>query len=203
MSCNHLTDLTETDFPSQDELADIALHSESDSVRDECSSGLRSEPEEEDRREDRREDKRRRKPQLGSTPAHLSLSTTSSLSSTSNTSQARLVQSSSGPPPPPPRTSSAVASAAADHGGQLRSELGKQNGEGTGGGGAGGSKTTCMQCYLSGHSDGSLDSVEAETEESSSPPGPCRDRDSGIMEEPAGSSLDQEDNIKPQPSEAD
>ena len=48
-----------------------------------------------------------RKPVLGSTPAHLSLSTTSSLSSTSTTSAARLVQSSLrdgvAPPQPPPR----------------------------------------------------------------------------------------------------
>ena len=48
-----------------------------------------------------------RKPVLGSTPAHLSLSTTSSLSSTSTTSAARLVQSSLrdgvAPPLPPPR----------------------------------------------------------------------------------------------------
>ena len=76
----------------------------------------------------------------------------------------------------------------------MRSELGKQ-GAGSGGAegdGGGGSKTTCMQCYLSGHSDGSLDSVEPDTEGSSSPPGPCRDRDSGIMEEPS-SSLDQEE----------
>ena len=160
-----------------DELADIALHSESDSVRDECSSGVRSEPEE----EERREEERRRKPQLGSTPAHLSLSTTSSLSSTSATGQARLVQSSSGPPAPPPRTSSAAASAGAEQGAGPRSSLGKQTG---------GGKTTCMQCYLSGHSDGSLDSVEPDTEESSSsPPGPCRE------EGEPGSSLDQEDTV--------
>ena len=38
-----------------DELADLALHSESDSVRDECSSGVRSEAEEaeQDRRQQR------------------------------------------------------------------------------------------------------------------------------------------------------
>ena len=38
-----------------DELADMALHSESDSVRDECSSGVRSEAEEaeQDRRQQR------------------------------------------------------------------------------------------------------------------------------------------------------
>ena len=41
-----------------------------------------------------------------------------------------------------------------------------------------------MQCYLSGHSDGSLDSVDPSlsTEGSSSAePGPGRDRDSGII----------------------
>ena len=172
-----------------DELADIALHSESDSVRDECSSGVRSEPEEEERQE------RRRKPQLGSTPAHLSLSTNSSLSSASTTSQARLVQSSAGsagPPAPPPRTSSAgLDHSQASCAGSGRAELGKNQ---AGGGGGGGSKTTCMQCYLSGHSDGSLDSVDPSlsTEGSSSAepgpgslpaPGLCRDRDSGIMED--------------------
>ena len=191
-----------------DELADIALHSESDSVRDECSSGVRSEPEEEERQE------RRRKPQLGSTPAHLSLSTNSSLSSASTTSQARLVQSSAasggghgghggghggGPPAPPPRTSSAgIEHGQGNSAGSGRSELGKHQagggGEAVGSGGGGGSKTTCMQCYLSGHSDGSLDSVEPSisTEGSSSAepgpvsvpaPGLCRDRDSGIMED--------------------
>ena len=47
-----------------------------------------------------------------------------------------------------------------------------------------------MQCYLSGHSDGSLDSVDPSTEGSSSAEtgtpstgGPFRDRDSGIMED--------------------
>merc|ERR1719500_699989 len=80
-----------------DELADIALQSESDSVRDECSSGIRSEAEDEagvtsDSRPPR--PSARSKPSLGQGPAHLSLSTTSSLSSCSNPSQARLVQSS-------------------------------------------------------------------------------------------------------------
>ena len=161
-----------------DELADIALHSESDSVRDECSSGVRSEPEEEERQEGRR-----RKPQLGSTPAHLSLSTNSSLSSASTTSQARLVQSSAAsgcPPAPPPRTSSAgIEQGQGSCAASGRSELGK-----TEGGPGGGSGTTCMQCYLSGHSDGSLDSVDPSlsTEGSSSAePGPGRDRDSGII----------------------
>merc|ERR1719336_415859 len=96
-----------------DELADMAIHSESDSVRDELSSGIRSEAEDEDSRGTRGSG---RKPSLGSTPAQLSLSTTSSLSSTSTTSAARLVQSSlrsdstggqdRGPPQPPPRSSS-------------------------------------------------------------------------------------------------
>ena len=88
----------------------------------------------------------------------------------------------------------------------MRSELGKQ-GAGSGGAegdGGGGSKTTCMQCYLSGHSDGSLDSVDPSlsTEGSSSAdpgpgnlpaPGLCRDRDSGIMEDKFDSGLQQED----------
>jgi len=106
-----------------DELADIALHSESDSVRDECSSGIRSEAEDEER--GRPPVPGRRLGQLGSTPNHLSLSTTSSLSSCSNPSQARLVQSSlkdsregGQPPAPPPRTSSATsATSSVDNGG--------------------------------------------------------------------------------------
>ena len=189
-------DVTDDDL---DELADMALHSESDSVRDECSSGMRSEAEEE--AGDKRPAPVSRKPGLGATPAHLSLSTTSSLSSCS--SQARLVQSSlrdtSGPPPaPPPRTSSATSGSG-------------DNGTGSGGStaaadrqtdlGKNGSKTTCMQCYLSGHSDGSLDSVDPSTECSSASAetgtgtpsvgagaGVCQsnvraDRDSGIMED--------------------
>ena len=193
-----------------DELADMALHSESDSVRDDISSGIRSEAEEEDRGQ--RPPPVSRKPgQLGSTPAHLSLSTTSSLSSCSATGQARLVQSSlrdsAQPPAPPPRTSSATSASggSGDNGnGSVTSDtkgpsdLGKQ-----GGAAANGSKTTCMQCYLSGHSDGSLDSVDPSTEGSSSrsetatpscqgdhaPGNPSngahghRDRDSGIMED--------------------
>lgn len=181
-----------------DELADIALHSESDSVRDECSSGIRSEAEDEER--GRPPVPGRRLGQLGSTPNHLSLSTTSSLSSCSNPSQARLVQSSlkdsregGQPPAPPPRTSSATsATSSVDNGGNGGPrDLGKPGS---------GSKTTCMQCYLSGHSDGSLDSVDPSTEGSSSAetgnfqnfasstPGACavglvRDRDSGIMED--------------------
>ena len=60
-----------------DELADIALQSESDSVRDECSSGIRSEAEDEaavtsDSRPPR--PSARSKPGLGQAPAHLSLS---------------------------------------------------------------------------------------------------------------------------------
>jgi len=114
-----------------DELADMALHSESDSVRDECSSGVRSEAEEaeQDRRQQRgKGEVPRDRPVLGSTPAHLSLSTTSSLSSQCSSSQqpqppARLVQSSRGlsvdggqPPAPPPRTSSATSGTSADSG---------------------------------------------------------------------------------------
>ena len=157
-------------------MADLALNSESDSVRDECSSGLRSEGEDEvDRKVPTQNG---RKPgQLGSTPNHLSLSTSSTLSSSSTTSVARLVQSSApqgGPPAPPPRTTSSGEPATC-----ANTDLGKSPN----------SKSTCMQCYLSGHSDGSLDSVEPSTEGSSSgeaPPctrGPIRDRDSGIMED--------------------
>ena len=125
-----------------------------------------------------------RKPgQLGSTPNHLSLSTTSTLSSSSTTSQARLVQSSlrenNGPPVPPPRSSSSGDPGNAPI--SCSADLGKTSSS---------SKTTCMQCYLSGHSDGSLDSVDPSTEGSSSAEtgtpstgGPCRDRDSGIMED--------------------
>ena len=183
-------------------MADIALQSESDSVRDECSSGIRSEAEDEAAASDLRPPRpsARAKPGLGSGPAHLSLSTTSSLSSCSNPSQARLVQSSlrdvrdsSGPPPaPPPRTSSATSGSGdngASSGCGSGQELGKQSG-------GGGSKTTCMQCYLSGHSDGSLDSVDpsvsteassASNMTSSAAPGPeagarGQDRDSGIVE---------------------
>eukprot|EP00090_Calanus_glacialis_P043179 TRINITY_DN7639_c0_g1_i2.p1 TRINITY_DN7639_c0_g1~~TRINITY_DN7639_c0_g1_i2.p1 ORF type:complete len:2132 (+),score=281.42 TRINITY_DN7639_c0_g1_i2:95-6490(+) len=92
-----------------DELADLAINSESDSVRDEGSSGMRSEGE--DDMERKMLPQNGRKPgQLGSTPNHLSLSTTSTLSSSSTTSQARLVQSSlrenNGPPAPPPRSTS-------------------------------------------------------------------------------------------------
>jgi len=92
-----------------DELADLAINSESDSVRDEGSSGMRSEGE--DDLERKILSQNGRKPgQLGSTPNHLSLSTTSTLSSSSTTSQARLVQSSlrenNGPPAPPPRSTS-------------------------------------------------------------------------------------------------
>ena len=193
-----------------DELADMALHSESDSVRDECSSGIRSEAEEDDRG---RPVVTPRKPgQLGSTPNHLSLSTTSSLSSCSNPSQARLVQSSlrdsrdgGAPPAPPPRTSSASANSSVDNGGPGGghgvTDLGKTNN---------GNKTTCMQCYLSGHSDGSLDSVDPSTEGSSSAEtgtgtpsaaagvgavgshdSSARDRDSGIMEDRFDTSVDQ------------
>ena len=187
-----------------DELADIALQSESDSVRDECSSGIRSEAEDEaavtsDSRPPR--PSARSKPGLGQAPAHLSLSTTSSLSSCSNPSQARLVQSSlrdirdsSGPPPaPPPRTSSATSGSGDNGAGSVSSgqELGKPAS-------GGGSKTTCMQCYLSGHSDGSLDSSvdhpSVGSTEGSSASGLTlsvgqrsednggRDRDSGIVE---------------------
>ena len=149
-------------------MADIALQSESDSVRDECSSGIRSEAEEEIASGDLRPPRPspRPKPGLGSGPAHLSLSTTSSLSSCSNPSQARLVQSSlrdirdsSTPPAPPPRTSSSATSGSGDNGAGSGSgqELGKTPVVSSGGG-QGQGKTTCMQCYLSGHSDGSLDS---------------------------------------------
>ena len=209
-------DVTDDDL---DELADMALHSESDSVRDECSSGMRSEAEEE--AGDKRPAPVSRKPGLGATPAHLSLSTTSSLSSCS--SQARLVQSSlrdtSGPPPaPPPRTSSATSGSG-------------DNGTGSGGStaaadrqtdlGKNGSKTTCMQCYLSGHSDGSLDSSVdhpsiGSTEGSSasgltlsagqrSEDNGGRDRDSGIVElgdkfdrcfEPAGEGQQSDEKTK-------
>ena len=88
------------------------------------------------------------------------------------------------PPAPPPRTSSATSGTSADSGapgsvGAGAAELGK----GAAGGGAG----TCMQCYLSGHSDGSLDSVDPSTEadgEASSEAEPieAKDRDSGIMD---------------------
>ena len=116
-----------TSFLATDELADLAIHSESDSVRDELSSGMRSVcgggnmsgnkeviPVLPIRSEAEEDDSGRvrpvasaRKPVLGSTPAHLSLSTTSSLSSTSTNPAARLVQSSLrdgvAPPQPPPR----------------------------------------------------------------------------------------------------
>ena len=126
-----------------------------------------------------------RKPgQLGSTPNHLSLSTTSTLSSSSTTSQARLVQSSlrenNGPPAPPPRSTSSGGDGSGNVPVSCSADLGKVSS----------SKTTCMQCYLSGHSDGSLDSVDPSTEGSSSADagtpstgGPFRDRDSGIMED--------------------
>ena len=140
-------------------------------MRDECSSGIRSEAEEETAG-DRPPRPGPRKAGLGSGPAHLSLSTTSSLSSCSNPSQARLVQSSlreardSGTPPaPPPRTSSAT-SGSGDNGAGSGSGAGSVSGQELGKAG-GGSKTTCMQCYLSGHSDGSLDSVDPSTEASS------------------------------------
>ena len=213
-----------------DELADIALHSESDSVRDECSSGIRSEAEDEERggRPPVPSGGHRKPGQLGTTPNHLSLSTTSSLSSCSNTSQARLVQSSlrdirgdSGQPPaPPPRTSSATSSAdgmigSREPGVNVTSELGKLSG---------GGKKSCMTCYLSGHSD-SLDSVDHETgstEGSSSaaevgsgsvrppPMAPTRgDRDSGIMEDkfdrfdPAGSNVDTIKKLDKNPTDID
>ena len=191
-----------------DELADIALQSESDSVRDECSSGIRSEAEDEaavtsDSRPPR--PSARSKPSLGQGPAHLSLSTTSSLSSCSNPSQARLVQSSlrdirdsSGPPPaPPPRTSSAT-SGSGDNGAGSGQELGKA---------PEGNKATCMQCYLSGHSDGSLDSADPSlSTEGSSASGLTlsaeagargQDRDSGLME------LDKFDCFEPGPENPD
>ena len=167
-----------------DELADLAINSESDSLRDEGSSGMRSEGE--DDMERKIPPQNGRKPgQLGSTPNHLSLSTTSTLSSSSTTSQARLVQSSlretNGPPVPPPRSTSSGESAANQAQISCSADLGKNSSS---------SKTTCMQCYLSGHSDGSLDSVDPSTEGSSSAEtgtpstgGPFRDRDSGIMED--------------------
>ena len=181
------------------------MQSESDSVRDECSSsGLRSEPEDE------------LPPHVGASSSSgggrsggagnpLSAvsweqrGSTSTLSSCSTTSQqqaavARLVQSSSvtagrdnslsQPPPPPPRTSSAmgvsgssgnnISSGSAERQQQQQhqsSDLGK-------------SKATCMQCYLSGHSDGSVESVEptssTATEDASSCGGTPKDRDSGL-----------------------
>ena len=183
-----------------DELADIALQSESDSVRDECSSGIRSEAEDEAAGDLRPPRPSPRPKALGQGPAHLSLSTTSSLSSCSNPSQARLVQSSlrdirdnSTPPAPPPRTSSATSGSGDNGAGSVSSgqELGKPPS-------GGGSKTTCMQCYLSGHSDGSLDSSvdhpSVGSTEGSSASGLTlsvgqrsednggRDRDSGIVE---------------------
>ena len=156
-------------------------------MRDECSSGIRSEAEEENTDHRPPRPSPRPKPGLGSGPAHLSLSTTSSLSSAcSNPSQARLVQSSrqqrdetrvgdirdsSTPPAPPPRTSSSATSGSGDNGAGSGQELGKTPVVSSGGGQGpesrqqrdetrveGGGKTTCMQCYLSGHSDGSLDS---------------------------------------------
>lgn len=164
----------------------MAIHSESDSVRDESSSGVRSKAEDENTEGNRNSVTRGGGPgQLGATPSHLSLSTTSTLSSASTTSQARLVQSSQrdSAPPPPPRGSSCGAGNGAESAACI-SDLGK--------GALGGSKTTCMQCYLSGHEEGSIDSVDASTEGSSSmdPPssgqtGPARprDRDSGIMDD--------------------
>ena len=191
-------------------MADIALHSESDSVRDECSSGIRSEAEEETAG-DRPPRPGPRKAGLGSGPAHLSLSTTSSLSSCSNPSQARLVQSSlreardSGTPPaPPPRTSSAT-SGSGDNGAGSGSGAGSVSGQELGKAG-GGSKTTCMQCYLSGHSDGSLDSsvdpslstegssASGLTLEAEEAGGRGHDRDSGVME------LDKFDCFEPSPA---
>ena len=152
--------------------------SESDSVRDECSSGVRSDG------EDEPPPPRRGTISWGDgggphNPQHGSSST---LSSCSTTSQARLIQSSNaaagGPPVPPPRTSSAVA--VSDN--TPPSDLGK--------------RSTCMQCYLSGHSDGSIDSVEQSTEGSSSAAGTprdntgamTRDRDSGLGHEAGRSS---------------
>lgn len=171
--------------------------SESDSVRDECSSGIRSDG------EDEPPPPRRGTISWGDggagghhTPQHGSSSTLSSCSTTSQA--ARLIQSSNAvaggggnvgggtPPMPPPRTSSAglLSSSGADN--TPPSDLGKQQ------------RSTCMQCYLSGHSDGSIESVEPSTEGSSSacgtpsttaPPPPTpgtamsRDRDSGLGSE--------------------
>ena len=176
----HISKLTWSTFYISivDELADLAGHSESDSVRDECSSGVRSEGEEDPPRRTGTlswEDERR-----GGVGGAAQLGSSSTLSSCSTTSQARLIQSSlreTQPPVPPPRTSSAVTEAPPPP----TSDLGK--------------RSTCMQCYLSGHSDGSIDSVEPSTEGSSSvgtprdpnPPDPLqpmvpipRDGDSGI-----------------------
>ena len=194
-------------------------------MRDECSSGIRSEAEDEAAGDLRPPRPSPRPKGLGSGPAHLSLSTTSSLSSCSNPSQARLVQSSlrdirdnSTPPAPPPGTSSAT-SGSGDNGagsGCSGQELGKPP---VSDGGGGGSKATCMQCYLSGHSDGSLDSSVdpsiGSTEGSSASAltlsvgqrsedngGRGQDRDSGIVElgdkfdrcfEPAGEEGQQSD----------
>lgn len=160
-------------------------------MRDESSSGVRSEAEDEEG--NRNSVTRGGGPgQLGATPSHLSLSTTSTLSSASTTSQARLVQSSQrdSAPPPPPRGSSCGGGNGAESAACI-SDLGK--------GALGGSKTTCMQCYLSGHEEGSIESVDPSTEGSSSmdPPssgqtgpvgrrgdvGEKRDRDSGIMDD--------------------
>ena len=149
--------------------------------------GVRSEAEEEETRKP--VGGGGRKPSLGTVPPHLSLSTTSSLSSSSTTSQARLVQSSlregcrdTGPPQPPPRRSDMNASPQTNphhiysssssgpvepviRGGvenvgvggppSCSGDLGKDGGN---------ARATCMQCYLSGHSDGSLDSVDPSTE---------------------------------------
>merc|ERR1712013_151665 len=113
-----------------DELADLAINSESDSLRDEGSSGMRSEGE--DDMERKIPPQNGRKPgQLGSTPNHLSLSTTSTLSSSSTTSQARLVQSSlretNGPPVPPPRSTSSGESAANQAQISCSADLGKNS----------------------------------------------------------------------------
>jgi len=108
-----------------DELADLAINSESDSIRDECSSsGIRSEAEEESAGDSSARDRdprphELRKMALPPTNRISSgpMSTTSSLSSASTASQPRLVQSSlreansqSGAPAPPPRSSSTLAS---------------------------------------------------------------------------------------------
>lgn len=139
-------------------MADLTGHSESDSVRDECSSGMRSEGE--DDAPARRvgalswEDERR----VGA--AHGSCSTLSSCSTTSQAAAARLIQSSLresvAAPVPPPRTSS-TAAAEPPPPTSASSDLGK--------------RSTCMQCYLSGHSDGSVDSAEQPSTEGSSSAG--------------------------------
>jgi hypothetical protein len=197
-------------FFCPDELADLAMHSESDSVRDEySSSGIRSEGEDEPRRSGsghRGGDERTGGIGGGGPLSSVSWEqrgSTSTLSSCSTTSQARLVQSSAAaaaaatlvrensgaPPPPPPRTSSALGAGNGGSGGGTTTTEPRSQQQPPSSSSDLGKKATCMQCYLSGHSDGSIESMEqpsSTTEDASScgggggDGGTPRDRDSGL-----------------------